>query len=382
VAPPAHSPDRADTLQEPVIRISLDATPLLGRRTGVGRYVQGLLGALLETPQDEISVTAFTLRGARGLAGAVPHRAAVRSRPVPARLLRFAWTRTEWPSVLHLAGRSDVFHGTNFVLPPTGLAGGVVTVHDLAYLRYPGTVDRASSAYRELVPRSIHRAGQVVVPSAAVAAELADAYGLPDDRLTITPLGVDEVWFTATPPTSQDRLRAGLPEDYLLSVGTIEPRKGLQRLLAAYRELLSTVPDAPPLVLVGPPGWGTQLNLAGLPQQSVLLTGYLRDDELRRVVAGARALVFPSLYEGFGLPPLEALASGVPVVATDLPVTREVLGNQARFVASADDLVAALTEAARGDLPGTSATRREHARRFTWARCAAETRQAYLRSVS
>lgn len=368
--------------QERVIRISLDGTPLLGRRTGVGRYVQGLLTALLAAGGDELSVTAFTLRGAGGLTAVVPEAARVRSRPVPARALRAIWSHLDWPPVHYLAGRAEVFHGTNFVLPPTGRAGGVVTVHDLTYLRHPGTVDRASAAYRELVPRSLARADQVVVPSAAVAAELIDAYGISEDLLTVTPLGVEESWFDTTPPTAAERRDAALPDDYLLAVGTIEPRKGLPRLLTAYRGLLAEAGDVPRLVLVGPQGWGTALDLERLPRGSVVLTGFLEDAALRRVVAGARALVFPSLYEGFGLPPLEALACGVPVVATDLPVTREVLGSQARFVRSDDDLATALAEALAGTLPGDPAGRREHARRFTWSRCAALTREAYLRSVS
>lgn len=335
----------------------------------------------MDSADDDVSVTAFTLRGAGGLTAVVPDGASVHSRPVPARALRAAWSRTDWPPVRWLAGRSDVFHGTNFVLPPTGRAGGVVTVHDLTYLRHPDTVDRASAAYRELVPRSIARAGQVVVPSAAVAAEIRDTYGLADDRLTVTPLGVDVSWFGTTAPTAAERSAAGLPDDYLLAVGTIEPRKGLPRLLEAYGRLRAADADVPRLVLVGPQGWGEALALDRLPRGSVVLTGFLEDDALRRAVAGARALVFPSLYEGFGLPPLEALACGVPVVATDLPVTREVLGSQARFVTSDDDLAAALAEAVAGTLPGDPDGRREHARRFTWSRCAALTRGAYVRSV-
>jgi glycosyltransferase involved in cell wall biosynthesis len=336
----------------------------------------------VDVPEDEVSVTAFTLRGAGGLPGAVPPGVAVRSRPVPARLLRAMWSSTDWPPVRLLAGRSDVFHGTNFVLPPTGRSGGVVTVHDLAYLRYPDTVDRASAAYRDLVPRSIARAGQVLVPSAAVGAEVCEAYDLAAERVSVTHLGVEEAWFRAAPPAAADRRTAGLPDDYLLAVGTIEPRKGLPRLLEAYRGLLSAVPDAPALVLVGPQGWGPALELDRLPHGKVVLTGFLEDGALRQVVAGARALLFPSLYEGFGLPPLEALACGVPVVATDLPVTREVLGTQARFVGPGDDLAGALAEAVQGSLPGDAESRRQHARRFTWVDCARRTRQAYERAVS
>ncbi|MGY1708230.1 glycosyltransferase family 4 protein [Geodermatophilus sp. SYSU D00758] len=356
--------------------------------------MSGLLGALVATagdavedatgatPRDDVWVTAFTLRGGRGLPAVLPAGVAARPRPAPARLLRVVWSRTELVPVTLLGGRADVFHGTNFTLPPTGRAGGVVTVHDLAYLHHPDTVARASAAYRELVPRSIARAAQVVVPSAAVAAELRETYRLGEDRVTVTPLGVDEAWFGATPPGPGDRRRLGLPEDYLVAVGTIEPRKGLPALLTAYRALLSVRPEAPPLVLVGPEGWGAALEVGSLPAGAVRFTGYLTDDDLRSTVAGARALVLPSRYEGFGLPPLEALACGVPVVASDLPVTREVLGGAARLAGSSEELVDALVEAVDGTLPGDPGSRRGHARAWTWARCADRTRTAYRRALS
>ena len=154
------------------MRVGLDATPLLGVRTGIGRYTADLLAALSTGP-DELVATAFTLRGRGALA--VPAGVEVRARPVPARLLQQAWARTSVPSVELLTGPLDVFHGTNFVLPPSR-AAGVVTVHDLAFLRLPATVSAASARYRVLVPRSLRRARVVVTPSRAVAEQLSDAY--------------------------------------------------------------------------------------------------------------------------------------------------------------------------------------------------------------
>ena len=361
------------------MRVGLDGTPLLGARTGVGRYVEHLVRELAVRDGLDLVVTAFTLRGGAGLPAAVPPGVAVRHRPAPARALRAAWGRAELPPVEWLTGRLDVFHGTNFVLPPLRRAGGVVTVHDLSYLRYPGTVAAASRRYRELVPRGLRRAAVVLTPSRAVADEVRAEYGL-GDRVVATPLGVDPAWFGAVPPDPAWLAGRGLPERYLLFVGTVEPRKGLPGLLRALRLLHDDDRSTPPLVLAGPPGWGPALETSALPAGAVRTAGYLDSADLRRAVAGAAALAFPSRYEGFGLPPLEAFATGTPVVASDLPVVREVTGDLAELVAVGDDagLAAALRKVLAGDGgPVARAARQAHARAFSWTATAEATHAAY-----
>jgi glycosyltransferase involved in cell wall biosynthesis len=371
------------------LRIGLDVTPLLGTPTGIGRYVRSLLAELAASGgPDDVRGVAFTLRRRAGLTGQLPHEVPMVGPPVPARALQWVWSRLETPPVTALAGGLDVFHGTNFLLPPPGRAAGVVTVHDLSFLRTPQTVTRASLAYRTLVPRSIARAGAVCVPSAAVATELVEAYRVPEDRLFVTPLGVDPLWAAATPPDAERRRRLRLPAEYLVFSGSLEPRKNLPLLLDAQRQLAARHRDWPPLVLMGPRGWGPSLDLGGLPEGAVLMTGYLRDDDLRSVVAGARALVYPSLYEGFGLPPLEAFACGVPVVASDLPVTREVVGDDvelSRLIPPGD--VEALVDALERQIRDTeptevSARRRRRAAGFTWAATMQRTHAAYHRAIT
>jgi glycosyltransferase involved in cell wall biosynthesis len=381
------------------MRVGLDATPLLGPRTGVGRYVAGLVEALAELPggePGELALIPFTWRGTADLPRVAPAGPRLRCgrRRVPARLLHAAWTAVAFPPVEWLAGPVDVFHATNFVAPPSRRAATVVTIHDLTYLRHPEMVTAASARYRDLVPRALRRGATVCTPTAAVGAEVADAYRLPPERLVVTPLGVDPAWRAATPPDPAWLAATGLPERYLLFVGSREPRKNLPTLLAAYRQLLGgLVPGAgrgasgspvPPLVLVGPAGWGEALDLAGLPAEAVRTPGYLPEDDLARVVAGAAALVFPSWYEGFGLPALEALACGTPVVASDLPALREVLDDQAELVPPGDaaalaDALARVLEDPGGEPARTA--RRTRAAPFTWAACAQATLTAYRRAL-
>ncbi|CAO5148007.1 Glycosyltransferase [Frankia sp. AiPs1] len=390
------------------MRIVLDGTPLLGRRTGIGRYTEHLLAGLARLVTEargqsgdagaaaywELAATAFTWRGLDELAGSLPPGVHPAARRAPARLLHESWIRGEHPAVEWLTGPADVVHGTNFVLPPLRAARGVLTVHDLSYLRTPDTVTAASARYTELVPRGLRRAAAVLTPSQAVADEVIAAYRLDPALVTPTPLGVDEAWFATSAPDPAWRREHGLPERYLLFVGSVEPRKNLPVLLEAVRRLHAADRDAPPLVLVGPPGWGPVLDLAGMPSGSVVTAGYLDADRLRATVAGASVLCFPSRYEGFGLPPLEALAAGVPVAAADIPTVREVIGGllgaseptlgspvrlvrQADRDSFADDLATAILDLLAS--PGDAEAGRRHARDFTWRRTAERTAEVYRR---
>ena len=365
--------------------VGLDATPLLGQRTGVGHYTAGLVDALAGLAEPpELVLVPFTWRGADGLRA--PAGARVAHRRAPARLLQAAWARTELPPVEWLApgaGRSlDLFHATNFVAPPARRAAVVVTVHDLTFLHATELVSRASARYRTLVPRSLARAAVVCTPSAAVAAEVVEAYRVAPERVLVTPLGVRDAFRRAAPPSQAWLAAHGINGRYALFSGSLEPRKNLSVLLAAWRELLGQhpSPEAPTLVLAGPSAWGPAVELAGLPDGAVRTTGYLADGELAALCAGAALLAYPSLYEGFGLPPLEAMAAGVPVVAADLPVLRETLGDLAELVdpldatAMAGALAKVLDD---GGGPQAAAARRAHAARFTWAACAEATMGAY-----
>jgi glycosyltransferase involved in cell wall biosynthesis len=362
------------------MRVGVDVTPLLGTRTGIGTYTAHLLQELARLQSDglELVATAFTGRRVVSLAEFLPSGVRVRSRRIPARFLRAAWLRVPFPPVELLTGPVDVFHGTNFKAPPTLRAASVVTIHDLSYLRMPETVDAESLGYQHLVPSALARGARVCTVSAAVASEVQEAYDLDADRITVTPLGVDPSWYTASPM----RPPVEIGSDYVVAVGMIEPRKNLQVLLHAYRLAADRAIQLPPLLLIGPQGWGSTLDTSGIPANRIVQAGYLPYGTLQGVVAGAQLLAFPSLYEGFGLPPLEALATGVSVLASDLPVTREVLGDQATYAdpRSAEAMLGGLLEALERPA-GTRETRQDRARLFTWERCAAATLDAYRQAA-
>ena len=352
------------------MRVALDATPLLGRPTGVGRYVAGLVEGLQARPdRPDLVLTGFSRSGGEpATAGARWSR-----RRVPARVLQQLWLRAPLPPVEWLSGPCDVFHATNFVLPPRRRAAGVVTVHDLTFEHSPDLVTPAVTRYRTLVPRAVAAAGAVCTPSEAVADEVRARYPAAHGKVHVTPLGVDPAWALARPADPDWLASRRLPTSYILAVGTLEPRKNLARLLAAHARLRAQ--GAPDLVVVGPAGWGPRIG-AG---PGVHLTGWLDDDDLRSLVAGAGCLVQPTLYEGFGLPPLEALAAGTPVACSDLPVLREVVEDLAHLADPLDpaSIAAAVTAALADTDPAARAARRERATAFTWARCADRTLTAY-----
>jgi len=372
----------------PRLRVGIDATPLLGRQTGIGVYTRNLLNALAAGSELSIVATAFSSTGTSGLAGRLPDGVTAHGRRIPARLLQRSWLSARQPPVEFLCGGVDVFHATNFVLPPLRAARGVVSVHDLSFLRYPQFATRDTARYATLVPVSVRRARAVCALTAAMADEIAEQYRVERDDVRVVPPGIDDDWFEAKPLAEAALAGLGLPPRFLVAVGTLEPRKNLPMLIEAFRRLRGQDERTPPLVLVGPPGWGPRLDLGGLPAGSVVTTGYLDAATLRSVVASSCGLAFPSVYEGFGLPPLEALACGVPAVASDLAVTREVLGTAATLVPGDDP--DALCEALRAAVADDRDTvdgreralrRREHARQWTWQRTAESALAAYRHAL-
>jgi glycosyltransferase involved in cell wall biosynthesis len=264
----------------------------------------------------------------------------VRHLPLPRAVLYDAWLRLGWPPVERATGPVDVVHATTIVVPPRSFPL-VVTIHDLAFLHDPSQFTRRGDVtFRRSLARVRDRADLVLCSSAATLEDCVVA-GLPRERLRHVPLGVDPPQPLSDGAVAASRQRHDLPERYLLFVGTLEPRKNLHRLVQAHR----SIPDAPVLAVAGPDGWGP-----GAPptdSQRVKLLGFVSEADKQALYAGAAAFCYPSTREGFGLPVLEAMARGAPVVTSRGTATEEAAGGAAVLVDpfDVDDIARGIDEA-------------------------------------
>jgi glycosyltransferase involved in cell wall biosynthesis len=369
------------------VRIAIDATPAATQRAGVGRYTRELLRSLVALESDDAYVLACAASTVEcdALLRELPpgaHRE-IRRPPLSQRWLTVGWQRLGVPLRMErLIGAFDVFHGPDFVLPPAR-APAVVTILDLSFRLHPEFAEPSLARYLgATVPRALAQAEQVIAISAAVAAELAEVYPFARSRIVAVPLGV-------RPPAPVNGPTVQRDPATILFVGTIEPRKNLTRLFAAIRMLRSSHPAAH-LVVAGRVGWRAGDIVAGL--RSAIAAGTATfvespsDGELDRLYRRAAVVAYPSLYEGFGLPILEAMARATPVVASDIPVLRETGGTAAVYVdplrpeSIAEGIAALLDDAALRARCASAGL--AQVRRFSWDETARRTRRVYERAAA
>jgi glycosyltransferase involved in cell wall biosynthesis len=329
-------------------RIAVDARPAVGhRKTGIGFYAWHLVRLLPEVDPYSTYLAWYlnpsAVLGARRFFQARPNFREWRT-PIPGRLFegsaaRFA-PRVEW------LVRFDVFFATNFLPPPTHARRLVITVHDMAFKLFPETAPHGTRRWLERLDEVVPRATRIIAVSEATKRDLLELSKVQPERVVVIPHGIDVDRFRPASGNAIERARRrfGVDGPYLLYLGGIEPRKNLPRLLAAFAEVDADV--RPTLVLAGggvawnPEGMdATKEALAKLPEQvrrSVVMTGYVSEEDKVALLSGAAALVYPSLYEGFGLPVLEAMACRTPVLTSDVGALPEVAGEAALLVPPTD----------------------------------------------
>ena len=369
------------------VRLLIDYRPALRERTGVGEFVHELARAL-SSRAGANQVTLFTSswkdRPAATLASEMP-AAKIADVKVPVRGLVWAWNRLEWPPIEWLAGHHDVVHSQSPLLIPSSGAAQVVTVHDLDFLRHPEQMTaEIRRDYPTLARAHAARADAVMVSSQYAAAEVTRELQLPPSRVHICPPG--------RPHWSDDVVRrrqtAATPGKHILFMGTLSLRKNVGTLLEAYARLRAQLADAPPLVLAGhrtPASgrWETRCDEAPL-KGHVRITGYVDTRQRIDLYADALMLVLPSYEEGFGLPVLEAMACGVPVIVSSRGSLPEVAGPAATPI-DPDDAGAFASEMRALLDETTAAAARERglaqASRYSWPACATAALAAYASAM-
>lgn len=369
------------------MRIAFDGTTLRPGRTGVGYYTEHLLHHLVqEGPDDEVVV--------------VSNRRVDTTRPLPSRVQvdapssrfpRMVWMQALAPRALKRL-RPDIAHFTNGMVPLASPVPTVVTIHDMSLTMYPRYhPPRRVILNRPLVDLAARRADAIITVSQSAKRDIMRVYGLPADRVHVVHEAAAPSFTRVEDRVTLARVRAEhhLPERFILYVGTIEPRKNLPRLMEAFakRHLCGDLPHT--LVCAGPYGWLSRDLEALLDRlkirHAIHFAGYLPFDDLPALYSLAEMFVFPSLYEGFGLPVVEAMACGTPVVTGDVAALNEVGGAAVERVEALDpgSLGDAMTMLARSPERREELKRLglERAKTFSWQRAARETLDVYKYAV-
>ncbi len=328
--------------------VGIDYTAAVRQGGGIGRYTRHLIRTLARVDRDNRYILYSAGRDPDGYQWPANFR--LRSLPLTDRHLAIIWQRLRLPIPVELiTGRVDILHSPDFVLPCVWRAKKVLTVHDLSFMRYPECSSPALLDYlMRSVPPSVSRADLVLADSENTRQDVIDLLNVAPDRVCVVYAGVEERFLVDSEEDDRDDVlgRYGIDRPYILGLGTLQPRKNFARLIQAYARLRERGIDQC-LVIGGAPGWLYQdiydtidaLHLQG----QVIMAGFVRDADLPALYRHADVFAFPSLYEGFGIPVLEAMACGTPVVTADTSSLPEVAGDAALMVSPFD--VEALADA-------------------------------------
>jgi len=373
------------------MRIAIDGIPLAEPKTGIGHYTFELARGLASlAPAHEFELVAHVnvepaVESAFEGDDARPANLSAVHAPVNA--LSKRWWTIGLPLYVQRRGVA-LFHGTNYKIPLWNRCRTIVTIHDLSLLLHSHTHEEELVRRARLrLPATARMASKIITDSESVKREICEHLNVKPEKIAVVPLAPRRAFRPVNAPevVASARRRLGVEDDFILFVGTVEPRKNLLTLVRAFEELTRRRDFHAQLVIAGQKGWLTE-ELFALIEQSglgrrILFTGYISDEDLAALYSSCRVCVYPSLYEGFGLPPLEAMSCGAPVITSRIPVIMETVGEAARLVEPTD--VRALADCLH-ELWGDEAERRRlsaegiaHAARFTWERTARLTLDVY-----
>lgn len=373
------------------MRIGLDGIPLSELKTGVGHYTYELARHLAlvapSVPLELVSHLPYHPTVLADLHSPAPNLSLVQEKVN-------TFTKHWWTIGLpmYIKKRSlTIFHGTNYDVPLWGGCPTVLTIHDLSLLLYPETHEkRRVRRARYRLPLMAYLATLIIVPTQSVKNEVCNHLGISADKVVVIHEAPRSCFYPAPHELTTDvRRRLRIEKEFILFVGTIEPRKNILTLIRSFEELVRTVVDCPQLVIAGRQGWlndelFAHIASAGLANRLSII-GYVSDDDLRALYSSCLVMVFPTLYEGSGLPPLEAMACGAPVITTQTPAISEMVGDGACLISPTDyegltrNLIELLANrCARQTLAAAGLNR---AKVFTWDFVASATLEAYSEAL-
>lgn len=384
------------------MKIGIDITPAINQTAGIGRYTRQLVTNLLEIDNRNQYLL-------YSLFGNLKERTSRRGHPFSEevspyqkarnyqlklynyrpQLLKsyFLFLKSIGKSPDFLTKEADIIHSTDFVLPASEKRPSVLTIHDVIFLKYPQFYTWRNRNYMKSVANfSIKRANAVITYSNATKNDLIDRLGVNEDKIIVIPLAVDERFMQAKDDQIEEiRRKYKIPQTYILTLSTLEPRKNIRRLFEAFAKLKKDKSIEHKLVIAGQKGWGNKDFFSKLVElginDDVIITGFIEEEDLPAIYSGASIFVYPSLYEGFGLPPLEAMACGTPVICSNTSSLPEVVGDAAWQVDPTDteDIAKAMAKIIEDKSLALDLRTKglKQAKKFDWKTTAEKTLQVY-----
>lgn len=355
-------------------KIGIEAFNIKPNNTGIGYYIKSLIDSLIDIDEEtEYKIYASKLVKNQLL----EHNYRLYN---VENKLKEAMYKHYFMANISKKDKLDIYHGTSFYIPKHIKCRTVLTVHDLSYIKYPNTFTKSRLIYGKIfIKDSVKRADKIIAVSESTKRDIINYYGIQEEKIFVTHLGARDIFKPATINEIELIKKKYNLNKYILAVGTIEPRKNLLRLIKAFNNVSSKIDEEIKLVLVGKSGWKNEDIFKEIDKNSqrIIFTDYITDQELKCLYSGCELFVYPSLYEGFGLPVLEAMSCGSKVVTSNISSLPEITGNIATLINPSD-----IDEISEGILKELNNLRDKkeilkQANLFSWNKAARETKSLY-----